>query len=279
MALAANVFVLTQRTAATPVGLATVLDGFRASPAIPSAAAPSESLDGGRAKTAPRVLRSHAPGEPPAVRPRRPGAVALPSMRPASGVYAYATSGGERVSFADARHDYPDRTFAAVRRISGCRWELEHRILEEHVERHTYCGAPGGLSLLVWRAEITFFGQRNEAAYVCDPPEALVTRGNGARGSFICRSDDGDVRETVTDLGREQIRVGDRRVDALHVRARGTVSGRARGTTRADIWIHPDSGLTLKLVREAHTTSEAFGTTVTYDEKAAFLLESLAPRT
>jgi hypothetical protein len=279
VAFAANVFVLTQHTKATPVDLAAALDDFRASPVAPAPVESSPSVSARRA-TGPMHRRQGSAGLQ-AEGPRPPTSAAVPAplpLRPDSGVYAYTTSGGERISFGGGRHDYPDRTFAAVRRRAGCRWELEHSILEEHVDHLFYCGRPESLSLLAFRSNIAFFGQTNEATYVCDPPEALVSREKGAR-SYRCSSEDGEVRGTVTDLERDRLRVGGRRVEAVHVQSQSTLSGRARGTSRAEVWLHPESGLLLKLVREVHSTAAAFGTTVTYDENASFVLESLSPRT
>lgn len=279
LALAANVFVLTHHTKATPVDLAAALDDFRASPVAPASEGFSPSSIAGTATGS--THRSQGSTTVEAGGPRPTTSAAVPArlpLRPASGVYAYATSGGERISFGGGRHDYPDRTFAAVRRRAGCRWELEHSILEEHVDHLFYCGRPESLSLRAFRSNIAFFGQANEATYVCDPPEALVSRDKGAR-AYRCSSEDGEVRGTVSDLGRDRLRVGGRRVEAVHVLSRSTLSGRASGTSRAEVWLHPESGLLLKLVREVHSTAAAFGTTVTYDENASFLLESLSPRT
>ena len=52
------------------------------------------------------------------------------------------------------------------------------------------------------------------------------------------------------------------------------------GTANEDMWIAPQTGMTLRWVRAVDTLADAaFGARVRYTENASFYLESLTPRT
>src|SRR5205085_9800971 len=88
---------------------------------------------------------------------------------PGQGVYAYATTGYETVSFGGARHDYPKESFATVRYRGGCLWEWEHKIVQEHVETTSHCSKPSVLEFLSETVQVTFFGQTQTRTSRCDP--------------------------------------------------------------------------------------------------------------
>ena len=178
-----------------------------------------------------------------------------------------------------ARHDYPERTFATVRRQDGCRWEVRHEILKEHKERGVRCSEPGRLLDLEDSTEIVFFGQTNSSTFRCDPPQVVARVGDqpGAASTTTCRSDQDQATITTTFVGRERLVIGGVAVEALRVVSDGVVSGRATGTSRHESWIHPDTGLLLKAVRKTSSRANAFGSTVDYREDATFELERLEP--
>jgi hypothetical protein len=282
--LAGNVFVLTQSDKATPVTLEQAVERFRAS--APSTAA---AADGAAAAPGPAAPATTSPGQAPAPDQRAvratatvPGqsAAAQPFAPPAEGVYSYRARGFEQVSMGGARHDYPERTYATVRQQGGCRWEMRHEILKEHVEHGVRCSEPGRVLDFEDSTDIVFFGQKNSSTFRCDPPQILARVGDqpGAATTTTCRSAEDQATITTRFVGRERLTIGGVAVDALHITSDGTVSGRATGTSHFDSWIHPDTGLLLKNVRTTTSRANAFGSTVDYREDASFELERLEPQ-
>jgi hypothetical protein len=198
-------------------------------------------------------------------------------------VYAYATTGNEKVSIGGARHDYPSETFAAVRPQDGCAWDWEHRVLEEHVDSSRSCSAPNVLSFLSNSTDVTFFGQKEHHTVACNPPEITVQIGDavGTKRSFVCAMDGGAgrIEETITYVGREAINVGGVAVETFHVVIDGKQSGEADGTSRFEAWVHPATGLPIKQISHVQSRGHAFGTTIDYTEDASYTLKSLTPAT
>lgn len=168
-----------------------------------------------------------------------------PFSAPPEGVYAYATAGYEQISLAGARHDDPSQSFATVRHGSGCQWDFEHRVVQEHVETHVYCSEPEILAFLEETEQVTFFGQTNTRTYRCHPPEitAQLGEGSGSRRQFTCRSDSGgQLNTTVSYLGRDPVTIDGVAVPALHVVVDGQISGDVHGSSRIEVWLHPQTG-------------------------------------
>ncbi len=293
--LAADVFLATHWNATSPVTLAQSVERFRASQTptaaeetttttVAAAAAPTTTVAtpahqarAGAATTVPGRAASSSNGAATAASPTGP------FTKPAEGVYAYATTGYEKVSFGGARHDYPSESFATVRQKGGCQWEWEHRVVEEHVETSEYCGQPNLLQFLSDTEDITFFGQAQKRTVSCNPPEITLHVGDavGARRTFVCTMDGGGGRidETVTYAGREVVTVGGTAVETYHAVIEGTQTGEAEGTSRFEIWVHPLTGLPVKQIVHVQTRSQAFGTTIDYTEDASYTLKSLTPST
>ncbi|MEY2477602.1 MAG: hypothetical protein QOG87_2917 [Actinomycetota bacterium] len=284
LVLLGDVLLLTQQDRSTAVSLDAAVKGFRATDSQSSET--TFTTIAPRGPSSPGSPTSAAPARGAAPTPARPSATTAaatpaPFRLPVQGVYAYRTQGHETVSMGGGRHDYPERTFATVRAKGGCDWELEHRVLEEHIERRLQCSGPGQLTEKDERVDITFFGQKNTAYYRCDPPLVLAQAGDqpGAKRTGTCRADDGQAVLTTTFVGRERLTIGGVAVDAIRVRMEGVVSGRAEGTSFSDTWAHPDTGLMLKSIRKVDTRAKAFGTTVDYREEATYELEKLEPAT
>jgi hypothetical protein len=283
--LVADIAVLTQRGKSTAVTFDDTVKSFRAGASAPttsSTAAPEAGPSTAAAPaTAANAARAGSTATPRVAAPTSPTtrAAAAPFTSPSEGVYSYKTRGFEEVSLGGGRHDYPDRSFATVRRRPGCDWQFEHKVLQEHIERRTQCSAPGQFSENEESVDVTFFGQTNSAAYRCDPALVLARTGDepGTRRTGTCRADDGQAVLTVTFVGREAVTIAGSTVQALRVTMDGVVSGRADGTSHSDTWVHPDTGLMLRSTREVQTRAKAFGTTVDYREEARYELERLEP--
>jgi len=200
---------------------------------------------------------------------------------PTPGVYTYATSGREEISILGTHHEYPEETYSIVRRGDGCAWTAEHRVIAEHVDHFARCSADGQFLNLGDASDVEFFSQRDGISYVCDPPALVVGASDtpGTSRTSTCTSDAGDKsRMTSTYVGREAVNVGGTTVEADHVSFDIVVEGRADGGAHADFWLHPETGLTLRLVRDVDTLGEAAFGDVRYTEHAEFTLTSLTPR-
>jgi hypothetical protein len=279
--LAGNTFVLTQSDKATPVTLEQAVDRFRDTVPSTAPSEPGPAADPGTAPTAPpgQAAVSGSAAARTAAAPVSQAAGAQPFAPPVEGVYPYRARGYEEISMGESRHDYPERTFATVRRQGGCRWEVRHEVLKEHVEHSVLCSEPGQVLGLESGTEIVFFGQRQGSTFRCDPPEVVARAGDqpGAATTTTCRAEEDQATITNTFVGREPLVIGGVTVDALHVISDGKVSGRATGTSKIESWVHPDTGLLLKSIRKVESKANAFGSTVTYREDASFELERLEP--
>lgn len=256
-----------------PVGLASVApnasDAATAQP--PAGRLPS----GGAGDPTPNEQPSTA--EPTPV----PTDVSAPTFgMPAEGVYTYVTEGWETVSMAGARHDYPSETFAAVRHLGGCRWETDHRFLEEHRERKEYCSDGSALLALGFDSYITFFGQTAESHGRCDPPQvsAHLPAEPGQRYTSTCAGDGWTSDAVVTFVGRESVVIAGQPVEALHYTQKTTLQGSTRGESDMDVWYHPETGLPLEVNRRTRSFAQAFGGEVEYNEDVHFVLGSLDPQ-
>jgi hypothetical protein len=284
--LGADVFFLTQRNVTTPVTLAKSVERFRSlhPPQPGSPTTTTAAPTAGPASTAQAPARRDAKAAVPAptTAPRQAQASSSAAFTPPDeGVYAYATTGYEKVSMGGSRHDYPSESFATVRRSAGCKWQWEHRVVEEHVETATSCGQPGLLQFLSDTEQVTFFGQTNTRTTTCDPPEVVVQVGDpiGSRRSFVCQLEGGRVDVVVTYLGREAMSVGGIPVEAFHAIIDGTQSGDVQGSSRFEVWVHPLTGLTLRQVVHVQSRSKFLGSNVDYTEDATYTLERLTPST
>ena len=305
--LGADLYVLAQRNATTQVDPEEVLAEFRRS----AGSGPTDAPTVGRVETtAPAVdepattptsqaarpmgtiepgvrhlSAPTAPAPPTAVGPSHPPAVSVPVEMhglPAEGMYTYRTTGGERISVADASHDYPGRTYATVRHLGGCRWEHRSEVIEEHVDERVLCTADGAHLQLLQARTVEFFGKQDSGRVTCDPPQLLHTVGDasGTATTARCRDgDDVDVRLERTTLGRRTATVGGRTVEVVGVRIDGRMTGRVDGRSTDELWLVAATGLTVSWERSVDTLADAaFGARVRYREQATFELESLDPR-
>jgi len=302
--LGGNVFVLSQRNKTTAVTAADALAAFRAEPVVPgpvpvdagttvppvtvAPAGPTTTPvgpPGATATTSAPAVRTAAaaprPAAPASSTATTPAAV--PAMgRPAEGVYAYRTTGGDRVSVAGASHDYPDETYATVRHLDGCKWFVRNDVVEEHVDERTMCSGVDTVTQLSQARWVTFFGKRDGMELACDPPIVVgVSRGLPMPVSeSVCSGGGTDARMRRTLVGRERVDVGGTVVDALRIVLDGEFSGKATGRSRDELWVAEADGMTLRWDRMVDTMADAaFGAEVRYQEQASFVLTSLTPRT
>jgi len=293
LVLGGDVFFLSQRNVTTPVTLKQSVARYLASEASTTTAVPlpaGESANGGGPAAAPKPSAGRSTATVTIVaqqagtqRATGPAAAApTPFVAPSEGVYAYATTGYEQISLGGSRHDYPAESFATVRNGGNCRWDFEHRVVQEHVETAHYCGLPNVLQFLGALDQETFYGQTQSVTITCDPPETAVQLGDqpGTKRTYTCSLNDGSrLDEAVTYLGRETLTVEGASIQAFHTLVEGRESGNVNGTSRFESWVHPMTGLPLREVIHVQNRSQAFGTNVDYHEDASYTLERLAPTT
>lgn len=303
--LAADGYVLSQRNATTTVALDDVVAEFRTGSTVTP---PPPAVDpvGGAADpaaaavavadptTAPPADAAPAPAAPdpaPAVEPAPVEPVAPAPVEPAApqayrlpeeGVYTYSAQGGESISLLGSRHAYGPDAYATVRHTGGCSWEHRLTVIAEHVDTRVLCSQPGGYLQLAQDRQITFFGQTQGSAMACDPAQLHHGPGEapGATGTAACAGSGGyDGSLTRTFRGTEAIDIGGTVVEAVRVDIDAVLSGRSVGQSHDQLWLHPETGLTLRWDRTVDTVADAvFGAQVRYQEQASFVLRSLVPQ-
>jgi hypothetical protein len=233
------------------------------------AAAPSTALTA-------TSTSSSAPTSAPAT--PKAGALAPPQ----AGVYRYRTTGGESISLLGSRHAYPAETYAAVRPTGGCGWQFRAEVVEEHVDRREMCSEADHLLQLEQQRAVTFFGTTDGATMRCAPPQVGYALGDaiGARDTSTCSDGKGaDARMVRTTVAFGTATVGGVAVETATYRIEGTMTGRVRGTSTDLYTVVRATGLPIHMVRSVDTIADAFGTSVRYQEQAAFDLVSLTPQT
>ena len=297
--LGTDLYLLTQRNVTRTVTFTSALQRFRqAGPgeARATAGAVSDPL-GSLGEAIPSGVVTSAGGQavtPVAVRsgptaaavssggPVVPPRSAAPFAAPPEGVYAYRTTGGERIDILNAAHSYPSVTYGTVLHQGGCTWQLENDVIKEHTDRRRFCSASGQLFQLDQARYITFFGRTDGLDYTCKPRLELATGGDtGASRDGVCSDSSGDAAAIhETDLGTSQVVVGNVTVAVVHVVLDSTLSGRAVGRAHDDLLVLAGTGLTVSWHRTVDTVADAaFGAKAHYTERATFDLISLDPRT
>ncbi|MCS7008229.1 MAG: hypothetical protein RMM28_03135, partial [Thermoleophilia bacterium] len=100
----------------------------------------------------------------------------------------------------------------------------------------------------------------------------------GATAAARCATGSAEERGRVEVVRWEQVSVAGEEVDALYLRRVTTLSGRTRGRTRHDVWLHRASGIPVRLVMRTRTRNDSPIGEVTYVEEVELRLESLEPR-
>lgn len=234
----------------------------------------------GETTSTPQDAAQPAPAGASESPPAPAGAAAAALALPAEGVWTYETAGGETLSLGGARHDYPEQTFLVVEHAGGCGWTADHRIVEEHRVKATYCTQDADLLAVRYQSWITFYGSTVESDYSCD-------RGVRGRAADIagtihtgqCTDGETTTTDRLESLGTETIAIGGVTVEALRYRMTSELRGEVEGESRQEIWLHPDTALPLRIERFTRSEADEFGARVTYTEDATFQLASLTPRT
>ncbi len=264
------------------------VEAFRSAAAAPSvAAAPVPSRRTPPAGTRPSSTAPRPASAAPVLggAPTAPRTVAAPASRAPeaevpTGVYRYATTGGEQVdALGGARHDYPASTTVTYSR-AGCGTEERWQPLEGRVGVTRQCAGRDGTELRATYQEREFFGQSQSKAYACDPGLLLRPRDPqpGATWTGRCTTEDSTIDLTARLVGRERLDVEGSAVDVLHVRIAGVLSGSTRGRSDREVWLRASDGLLVQATGDTDTDADTSGGTVRYQEEYGLRLQSLTPR-
>jgi hypothetical protein len=217
----------------------------------------------------------------------------LETLQPQPGVYIYAGSGEERLSFM-ATHQPQDGDLpgTVTRGANGC-WDFAIEYNSFHRQTWHRCVVKGRLTERGNTTEQKFdFGPLSESEHaevVCDPAIVLYDpeASPGDSSPVRCRghSDTTNANMTqrgrVTFVGRTTVTVGGKRVPALHFAQDLTISGDQRGSSHEELWIAAKDGLPLREERTTTVVSPAPAplNEVTYSEHGRWLLTSTTPKT
>lgn len=198
-----------------------------------------------------------------------------------AGVYRYATEGFERIGGPlPGRLAYPATTTITVER-SGCtlteRWEAR----PERYAEWRYC-----VTGTTWRLRSVtdyheFFGNAQRRAYRCSgravPRPARIEEGFQWTDRCRARSTTAVARGEI--LGNARVRVGEKRVTAVHLRVRTRLGGDVRGAYTMDSWLRRADGLLLRRTFRSDSRVDAIIGAVPAHEEYELKLRSLTPGT
>lgn len=208
-------------------------------------------------------------------------AEAAPGL-PIPGVYRYATTGGEKISFLDYRREYSPVTLRVVTR-RGCGVREEQAFLAQHVEYYDRCGS----ALPTYGTDIAFWWTHGNQDFVCgvgsfDGGDLAV----GEKSEWDCSDEDTTAHQLVEYLGEEVVHVqidgssGESApITARHTRWTTKFSGATTGTAVVDDWFQVGTGLVLKEARAIGLrVGSPFVGHLTYVDVSDYLLMSTTPR-
>ncbi len=193
---------------------------------------------------------------------------------PEPGVYRYATSGGERISFLEHRREYSDVTARIVTR-RGCGVREEQRFLVQHIEYYDRCGK----RLVSYGTDIAYWWTHGTQDFLCregsfDGSDLAV----GGRSEWVCGDEDTEARQLVEYVADEVVTVDGTPRPARRTRWTTIFSGATEGSAVVDDWFDPDTGLVLREDRNiALRVGSPFVGPVTYVDISAYRLLSTVP--
>ncbi|HVE64058.1 MAG TPA: hypothetical protein VNB94_09680 [Mycobacteriales bacterium] len=214
----------------------------------------------------------------------RPGLdAALDGVRPAAGVYRYATTGSARVDLLGIERHYPSTTARVVRLGPGCQWEEQVPLFDEHVETYSACAAAGDQIETGYATRLTYFFVPDISDAGCAPGGSRTGHrlAPGSTQRFRCLDRARQVRTdgSITFLGASTVHVDGREQPCRQVRMLTVLRGRTSGAALRELCTEASTGLVLRETRTVGLTVEsAFVGVVRYVESAEFTLKSMTPR-
>lgn len=216
--------------------------------------------------------------------------VASGDLRPEPGVYVYDASGAEELSLLGTRQEWGPTMPATVTADGESCWRLRIEFSSAHWQEQRYCVDDGtlretsGTSYQGFDLGATTVGETNE--FTCDPPHAVLDLdaepGDSWPQRCVGRSADRDTEVvtagTTTFVGREELRIGDETVDALHYRQQRELSGDQSGTQDEHLWFSAQDGMLLRNETDTSAVSPSPIGEVEFTQRGEFELRSLTPQ-
>ena len=212
-----------------------------------------------------------------------------PDRLPAPGVYEVGGSGGEDISFPPNSQTDGTTMPASVQHLSAdCfRWRIDYNVAHWH--QLDFCR--DGTDLLLGaqvNSQRWDFGTttvENTATFDCTPRQRYPLGSPvGTVTTATCTGTNTAVsgRSTITDrtevVGREQLRIGDRTVTAVHLHQHDGLTGAQTGQNDVDWWFDAATGLPVKATRSYRLDTASPIGAITYTEDGQWQLRSLEPR-
>lgn len=193
---------------------------------------------------------------------------------PATGVYRYATTGGEWISLFDTRRDYSSTTMRIVTR-RGCGVREEQFFVTQHLEYYDRCGE----RLVTYGTDIAYWWTHGTQDFRCDGGSFdMAGRRPGDRVEWECRDEDTVARQITEYVGDETMEIGGVARPARHTRWTTLFSGATVGGALVDDWFDPATGLLLKETRDiALNVGSQFVGRLDYTDRSAYTLLSAEP--
>ncbi|HET6817951.1 MAG TPA: hypothetical protein VFH66_12070 [Mycobacteriales bacterium] len=186
------------------------------------------------------------------------------SSGPPTGVYVYATTGGERIS-AGVKHHYPARTTLTVT-TNDCGLDVRWDALAGRWADWQICHDGLGWRLVHYTDVHKFLYLQDVKDYSCTGYPVVS-----------CRTRDGLLTSTVQAVGRESLTLDGATVRVTHLRINQEATGKSVSSGTVDVWVLP-SGLPARLTIRDHGYSVVLGSHIDYFESATFRLTSASPR-
>ena len=210
-------------------------------------------------------------------------------LRPAAGVYQYRGEGTEELDTPPRSQSQGPGIPGTVTHLGARCWKLRVDYNTNHWQSWNYCSTGKGLTeqggAFFQRLDLVFATVETSATYTCDPPadtiRAVQRMGDqwkqNCHGTSTAASGEVIAAGPCRYLGREDLDIGGRRVNALHYRWSRTLTGGQTGTEAGDYWFDAETGLPLQDRRVITVRSDSPIGQVTYKEKGSFHLESMTP--
>ncbi len=193
---------------------------------------------------------------------------------PATGVYQYATTGGEWVELFDTRRDYSATTLRIVTR-HGCGVREEQFFVTQHLEYYDRCGP----TLVTYGTDVAYWWTHGTQDFTCEGGTFdMAGMAPGARVEWDCGDEDTQAHQITEYLGDATVEVEGVARPARHVRWTTLFSGATIGGAIVDDWFDPSTGLLLREVRDiALQVGSQFVGRLDYTDKSAYTLLSVTP--
>jgi hypothetical protein len=212
--------------------------------------------------------------------------------QPEPGVYLYAGTGEEKLSFLGTHQSQDGQLPGTVtREANGC-WTFAIEYNSFHRQTWRRCVVGDRLvergNTVEQKFDFGALSQSERTEVVCDPAFPLSDPASrpGDRHPVRCTGRSQTTKTTqnqrgvVEYVGPSVVTVAGKRIDALHFAQDVTISGGQTGFTREDLWVAATDGLPLRERRTIKVVSPAPApiNEVTYSEQGSWRLTSMSPR-